>query len=64
MNGITGGYAEALCVQQNRKDEGEKMKRWAEAAWRNNHSSLTEALKISESSKKLPVVDSRIGRAI
>ena len=40
------------------------MKRWAEAVWRNNYFSLTEALKISESSKKLPVVDTRIGRAM
>ncbi|KDP35666.1 hypothetical protein JCGZ_09104 [Jatropha curcas] len=59
-----GGYAEALCVQQNRKSEGEKMKRWADAAWRNTRISLTEALKFSESSEKLPVIDARIGRAI
>ncbi|EEF30820.1 conserved hypothetical protein [Ricinus communis] len=59
-----GGYAETLCVQQNRKGEGEKMKRWAAAAWRNNSFSLTEALKISESSNKLPVIDARIGRVM
>ena len=60
----TGGYAEALCIQQNRKDEGEQMKIWAKAVWKNNYFSLTEELKISESSKKLTVVDTRISRAM
>lgn len=59
-----GGYAEALCVQQNRKGEGERMKRWAEAAWRNRHLSLAEALRISESFNKVPVIDARIGRVL
>ncbi|XP_050213129.1 uncharacterized protein LOC126664665 [Mercurialis annua] len=59
-----GGYAEALCVQQSRKSEGEKMKRWADVAWRNSHYSLADALKLSESSNKLPVIDARIGRAM
>ncbi|XP_021650768.2 uncharacterized protein LOC110642886 isoform X1 [Hevea brasiliensis] len=59
-----GGYAETLCVQQNREREGERMKRWAEAAWKNNRFSLTEALKTSESSNKLPVIDARIGRVV
>lgn len=59
-----GGYGEALSVQQNRKDEGEKMKRWAEAAWRNRRLSLAEALEISEPSLKLPVIDTRICRAL
>ncbi|KAG8647648.1 uncharacterized protein LOC110622970 isoform X1 [Manihot esculenta] len=57
-----GGYAQALCVQQNREKEGERMKRWAEAAWKNSRFSLTEVLKTSESSNKLPVIDARIGR--
>ncbi|CAK7347079.1 unnamed protein product [Dovyalis caffra] len=60
MSGI-GGYAEALCIQENRRGEGEKMKRWAETAWRNRSLSLSEALKISESSNRMPVVDARIG---
>lgn len=59
-----GGYGEALIVQQNRKDEGEKMKRWAEAAWRNRRLSLTEALEISDPSSKLPVIDTRICRTL
>lgn len=59
-----GGYAETLCIQENRKGEGEKMKRWAEAAWRNRSLSLSEALKISDSSNRMPVVDARICRAL
>ncbi|KAJ4704639.1 Tetratricopeptide repeat (TPR)-like superfamily protein [Melia azedarach] len=59
-----GGYAEALCVQQNRKDEGERMKRWAEAAWRNRRVSLAEALSFSEPVNKVLVIDARISRAI
>ncbi|KAJ6954480.1 hypothetical protein NC652_006034 [Populus alba x Populus x berolinensis] len=58
------GYAETLCIQENRKSEGEKMKRWAEAAWRNRSLSLSEALKISDSSNRMPVVDARICRAL
>ncbi|KAH7553720.1 hypothetical protein JRO89_XS12G0046900 [Xanthoceras sorbifolium] len=59
-----GGYAETLCVQQNRKGEGEKMKRWAEAAWRNRRMSLAEALDFSEPSNKVLVIDARTSRAI
>ncbi|XP_011027662.1 PREDICTED: uncharacterized protein LOC105127888 [Populus euphratica] len=59
-----GGYAETLCIQENRKGEGEKMKRWAEAAWRNRSLSLSEALKISDYSNRMPVVDARICRAL
>ncbi|KAB5568662.1 hypothetical protein DKX38_002455 [Salix brachista] len=59
-----GGYAETLCIQENRKREGEKMKRWAEATWRNRSLSLSEALKISDSSNRMPVVDARIVRAL
>uniref|UniRef100_A0A6N2MIL7 MalT-like TPR region domain-containing protein n=2 Tax=Salix viminalis TaxID=40686 RepID=A0A6N2MIL7_SALVM len=59
-----GGYAETLCIQENRKREGEKMKRWAEDAWRNRSLSLSEALKISDSSNRMPVVDARIVRAL
>ncbi|KAF3321989.1 hypothetical protein FCM35_KLT14205 [Carex littledalei] len=58
-----GGYAELLLIQQNRKEEGEKMKRWAESVWRNRRLTLAEALDFSESSK-LAVVDTRICRII
>ncbi|EXC14809.1 hypothetical protein L484_009465 [Morus notabilis] len=59
-----GGYAEVLCVQQNRKDQGQEMKSWAEAAWRNRRLSLAEALAISEESSKTLVIDTRISRAL
>lgn len=59
-----GGYAEALCVQQNRKDQGEKMKIWAEAAWKNCRLSLAEALEISEPAPKTMVIDARISRVL
>ncbi|KAL5549858.1 hypothetical protein UlMin_000034 [Ulmus minor] len=59
-----GGYAEALCVQQNRKDQGEKMKSWAEATWRNRRLSLAEALELTEPSSKTLVIDARISRAL
>ncbi|XP_074339881.1 uncharacterized protein LOC141677731 [Apium graveolens] len=57
-----GGYAELLCIQQNRKAEGEKMKKWAETAWGNCRLSVADALTISEPSSKVPVVDLRISR--
>nr|GMC69342.1 putative tetratricopeptide repeat (TPR)-like superfamily protein [Ipomoea batatas] len=48
-----GGYAETLCLQQNRKAEGERIKLWAESAWKNPRLSLAEALEPpSESSSK------------
>ncbi|XP_012441739.1 uncharacterized protein LOC105766706 isoform X3 [Gossypium raimondii] len=59
-----GGYAEVLCVQQNRKTEGEKMKTWAEAVWSNRRMSLTDVLDISEPSSKVPVIDVRISRVL
>ncbi|XP_044472698.1 uncharacterized protein LOC123201315 isoform X2 [Mangifera indica] len=58
------GYAEALCIQQNRKNEGERMKRWAEAAWRNHPMSLADALQFSDPSNKVMVIDARTSRAI
>ncbi|XP_043694202.1 uncharacterized protein LOC122644898 [Telopea speciosissima] len=39
-----GGYADVLCVQQNRKAEGERMRKWAETEWGNHRLSLAEAL--------------------
>ncbi|XP_044472700.1 uncharacterized protein LOC123201315 isoform X3 [Mangifera indica] len=60
----SGGYAEALCIQQNRKNEGERMKRWAEAAWRNHPMSLADALQFSDPSNKVMVIDARTSRAI
>ncbi|KAF8397438.1 hypothetical protein HHK36_016355 [Tetracentron sinense] len=59
-----GGYAETLCVQQNRKGQGERMKSWAENAWRNRRLSLAEALEISEPYSKVPVIDTRISRVL
>ncbi|GAV76558.1 hypothetical protein CFOL_v3_20031 [Cephalotus follicularis] len=59
-----GGYAELLCLQQNRKGEGEKMKRWAEAAWNSRRLSLAEALDFLEPSGKVAVVEARISRAL
>ncbi|KAE8687009.1 hypothetical protein F3Y22_tig00111027pilonHSYRG00736 [Hibiscus syriacus] len=59
-----GGYAEVLCVQQNRKTEGEKMKTWAEAVWSNRRMSLADALDISEPSSRVPVIDARIIRVL
>lgn len=59
-----GGYAETLLVQQSRKAEGEKLKHWAENAWRNRWMSLADALELSESSPKVPVIDARICRAV
>ncbi|XP_076958007.1 uncharacterized protein LOC143633629 [Bidens hawaiensis] len=59
-----GGYAETLCVQQNRKAVGEQMKVWAEAAWKNKRLSLSEALDItSDPNSKIPIIDARISRA-
>lgn len=59
-----GGYGEVLCVQQSRNAEGERMKKWAEAWWRNRRLSLAEALEISKSSSKVLVVDTRICRVL
>ncbi|KAJ9544019.1 hypothetical protein OSB04_023726 [Centaurea solstitialis] len=60
-----GGYAETLCVQQNRKAAGEQMKSWAESAWQNRRLSLAEALDISsEPSSKIPIIDARISRVL
>lgn len=64
MDSSTGGYAEVLNVQQNRKDEGERLKRWAEGTWRNRRLSLEEALDVSQNSDKVPVVDARIIRVL
>ncbi|KAI3435348.1 uncharacterized protein J3R85_006286 [Psidium guajava] len=59
-----GAHAEILCVQENRKGEGERLKSWAESAWRNRRMSLSEALDCSESSSQVPIVDSRICRVL
>lgn len=59
-----GGYAEALRVQQSRKAEGERLKQWAETTWGNCWMSLGEALELSESSPKVPVIDTRICRVV
>ncbi|XP_008785546.2 uncharacterized protein LOC103704146 isoform X2 [Phoenix dactylifera] len=58
-----GGYAELLCIQQNRKEEGERMRKWAKTIWRNHRLSLAQALDFCEP-PKAPVIDTRIGRVI
>ncbi|KAM3410874.1 hypothetical protein ACQJBY_002846 [Aegilops geniculata] len=58
-----GEYAELLLIQSNRKAEGERMKEWAEDAWKNRRLTLAQALEFSEASKPT-VVDTRIGRVI
>lgn len=58
-----GGYADILCIQQSRKAEGERMKNWAEAAWRNRRLSLAQALEFSEPSQAA-VIDTRICRVL
>lgn len=60
-----GGYAETLCVQQNRKALGEQLKTWSEAAWKNRRLSLAEALDISSQPySKIPIIDARISRVM
>ncbi|CAN6328004.1 unnamed protein product [Urochloa humidicola] len=59
-----GEYAELLLIQANRKAEGERMKEWAEGAWRNRRLTLAQALDFSEPSKPTVVVDTRIGRVL
>lgn len=58
-----GGYAEILCIQQNRKGEGERMREWAMAAWKNPRLSLAQVLEFSEPSEAA-VVDTRICRVL
>lgn len=59
-----GGYAELLLVQENRRSEGEKMKTWAESAWRNRRVSLAEALTPSEPLDKVGIIDARTTRVL
>ncbi|XP_074582019.1 LOW QUALITY PROTEIN: uncharacterized protein LOC141838441 [Curcuma longa] len=58
-----GGYADLLCIQQNRKEEGARMKRWAESMWRNKRLSLAEALEFPEPTKAA-VIDTRTCRVL
>ncbi|KAF8089843.1 hypothetical protein N665_0496s0049 [Sinapis alba] len=61
-----GGYAELLLIQENRKSEGEKMKTWAETAWRNRRISLADALTPSETEPlgKVGIIDARTTRVL
>ncbi|CAN7037107.1 unnamed protein product [Brassica oleracea var. botrytis] len=60
-----GGYAELLLIQENRKSEGEKMKAWAESAWRNRRISLSEALTpSSDPLDKVAIIDARTTRVL
>ncbi|XP_052729433.1 uncharacterized protein LOC108327051 isoform X2 [Vigna angularis] len=54
-----GAYAEVLSVQENRKDEGEKMKNLAESMWKHPKMSLADALDTDTK-----VIDTRISRII
>ncbi|XP_014496581.1 uncharacterized protein LOC106758157 isoform X1 [Vigna radiata var. radiata] len=54
-----GAYAEVLSVQENRKDEGEKMKNLAESMWKHPRMSLADALDTDAK-----VIDTRISRII
>ncbi|KAL1321550.1 hypothetical protein AAHE18_14G135300 [Arachis hypogaea] len=58
-----GGYAEVLSVQENRKSEGEKLKKLAETIWKNRRLTLDEALLDLESSK-ISIIDPRISRIL
>ncbi|KAJ0979536.1 hypothetical protein J5N97_015010 [Dioscorea zingiberensis] len=58
-----GGYAEILSIQQNRRAEGERMRKWAEATWKNRRLSLAQALEFSEPSQ-MAVIDTRICRVL
>ncbi|KAL7095577.1 hypothetical protein ACP275_10G033000 [Erythranthe tilingii] len=59
-----GGYGETLSVQKSRKAEGERLKEWAENGWGNRCMSLGEALELSETSTRVPVIDTRICRVL
>ncbi|GJM88777.1 hypothetical protein PR202_ga05340 [Eleusine coracana subsp. coracana] len=59
-----GEYAALLLIQSNRKAEGERMKEWAQDAWRNRRLTLAQALEFTEPSKPTVVVDTRIGRVV
>ncbi|KAL9315448.1 hypothetical protein ACSQ67_016449 [Phaseolus vulgaris] len=54
-----GAYAEVLSVQEDRKDEGEKLKNLAESIWKHRRMSLAEALETDTN-----IIDSRISRII
>ncbi|KAL1359758.1 hypothetical protein AAHE18_04G130300 [Arachis hypogaea] len=58
-----GGYAEILNVQENRKSEGEKLKKLAETIWKNRRLTLDEALLDLESTK-ISIIDPRISRIL
>ncbi|KAL5991820.1 hypothetical protein ACLOJK_012731 [Asimina triloba] len=56
-----GGYGQILSIQQNRRGEGERMRKWAESIWKNRRLSLAEALETSETTK-VAIVDARVNR--
>ncbi|KAK1264774.1 hypothetical protein QJS04_geneDACA011325 [Acorus gramineus] len=57
------GSSSILIQEQNRKAEGERMRKWADAAWRNRRLSLAQVLDIPEPSGAA-VVDTRICRVL
>ncbi|PNX82163.1 hypothetical protein L195_g038191, partial [Trifolium pratense] len=58
-----GGLAEVLNVQENRRSEGEKMKKLSESLWKNSRMSLDDFLGNTEANIS-PVVDARISRLL
>ncbi|XP_045832601.1 uncharacterized protein LOC123923891 [Trifolium pratense] len=59
----SGGLAEVLNVQENRRSEGEKMKKLSESLWKNSRMSLDDFLGNTEANIS-PVVDARISRLL
>ncbi|XP_004492165.2 uncharacterized protein [Cicer arietinum] len=59
----SGGYAEILNVQGNRKSEGEKMKSLSDSLWKNRRMSLDDFLGNTEANV-CPVIDARISRLL
>ncbi|KAK2414374.1 hypothetical protein P8452_59842 [Trifolium repens] len=59
----SGGLAEVLNVQENRRSEGEKMKKLSESLWKNTRMSLDDLLGNTEANIS-PVVDARISRLL
>jgi len=60
---IIGGYLEVPSVQKNRKSEGEKLKNFAEALWKNLKMYLDDFLENTEANI-CPLIDARICRIL
>jgi len=60
---IIGGYLEVPSVQKNRKSEGEKLKNFAEALWKNLKMYFDDFLENTEANI-CPLIDARICRIL